>query len=180
MTDVSKLRQAIDLPDTLTPVVIFGAGSIVSDAHLPAYRAIGVPVAGIFDPDVEKARGLAADWGNKAFETAEDAAAEQAAGPYASGEGGHYTEFLPVFYPSVPFGEEAEMKFPKHGLVSAGAVIVQTRAGAPSTRGSDPAPDWRMRSAGSPAAPVRTCPRARTAAPGSARARARRRCRCAL
>lgn len=76
MTDVSQLRQAIDLPDTLTPVVIFGAGSIVGDAHLPAYKAIGVPVAGIFDPDVEKARGLASDWGTKAFETAEDAAAD--------------------------------------------------------------------------------------------------------
>ncbi len=76
MIDVGELKQAIDLPDTLTPVVIFGAGSIVSDAHLPAYKAIGVPVAGIFDPDMDKAGELAAEWGTQAFATPAEATAD--------------------------------------------------------------------------------------------------------
>jgi predicted dehydrogenase len=37
------------------PIVIFGAGSIVGDAHLPAYRKAGFPVAGLYDPNAEKA-----------------------------------------------------------------------------------------------------------------------------
>lgn len=33
------------------PVVTFGAGSIVRDAHAPAARWLGVPLLGVFDPD---------------------------------------------------------------------------------------------------------------------------------
>lgn len=55
MTD---LEQALTLPDTLRPVVIFGAGSIVRDAHLPAYAQLGIPVAGLYDPDQAKAAAL--------------------------------------------------------------------------------------------------------------------------
>ncbi len=38
--------------------VIFGAGSIVGDAHLPAYEKGGFPVTGIFDPDLERRANL--------------------------------------------------------------------------------------------------------------------------
>lgn len=40
-------------------IQIIGAGGIVKDAHLPAYRIAGYRVGGIFDPDTEKARKLA-------------------------------------------------------------------------------------------------------------------------
>lgn len=37
-------------------IVLIGAGGIVNDAHLPAYRLAGFDVAGIFDLDAEKAQ----------------------------------------------------------------------------------------------------------------------------
>lgn len=74
MTD---LRQTIEMPTTKTPVVVFGAGSIVTDAHLPAYRDLNVPVAGIFDPDLDKAQKVASDWGTSAFDTLEQAASQK-------------------------------------------------------------------------------------------------------
>ena len=42
-------------PEAKKPIVIIGAGSIVNDAHLPAYKLAGFEVAGIFDLDNEKA-----------------------------------------------------------------------------------------------------------------------------
>jgi predicted dehydrogenase len=44
------------------PVVILGAGGIVRDAHLPAYRTAGFPVYGVYNRTVEKAAQLAAQW----------------------------------------------------------------------------------------------------------------------
>ena len=49
------------------PIVTFGAGSIVGDAHFPAYRKAGFPVAGLYDPDQAKAREAGRDWGVTAF-----------------------------------------------------------------------------------------------------------------
>ena len=37
-------------------VLIIGAGGIVSDAHLPAYKKANFEVLGIYDPDIEKAK----------------------------------------------------------------------------------------------------------------------------
>ena len=51
---------------------MIGAGSIVRDAHLPAYRNAGFPVAGVFDLDADRARGLAAEFGLCAFARRED------------------------------------------------------------------------------------------------------------
>jgi predicted dehydrogenase len=45
------------------PIVIVGAGGIVRDAHLPAYRKGGLPVAAIVDRDAERAHSAARDWG---------------------------------------------------------------------------------------------------------------------
>ena len=36
-------------------IIIIGAGGIVNDAHLPAYRLAGFPVTGIYDTNIEKA-----------------------------------------------------------------------------------------------------------------------------
>ena len=46
------------MPTQPVPIVIFGAGSIVSDAHLPAYEQNNLPVIGLYDPDYEKAKAL--------------------------------------------------------------------------------------------------------------------------
>lgn len=48
-------------PKEPRPIVIVGAGQIVRDAHLPAYRKAGFPVASIVDLDLEKAKILAAE-----------------------------------------------------------------------------------------------------------------------
>jgi predicted dehydrogenase len=43
--------------------VLIGAGGIVRNAHLPAYRKGGLPVAAIVDHHPERAQALAAEWG---------------------------------------------------------------------------------------------------------------------
>ena len=53
-----QLVQCWPCPTRPRPIVIIGAGDIVRDAHLPAYRKAGLPVAGVFDvrPEVAAAR----------------------------------------------------------------------------------------------------------------------------
>ena len=63
----TDLRQSLPLPKTSLPIVIFGAGSIVTDAHLPAYARLGFTVAGIYDPVQAKAQALAARSGTVAL-----------------------------------------------------------------------------------------------------------------
>jgi predicted dehydrogenase len=71
----TDLRQSLPLPKTSLPVVIFGAGSIVTDAHLPAYARLEFPVAGIYDPDQAKAQAVAAKTGTRAFASVAEATA---------------------------------------------------------------------------------------------------------
>lgn len=73
--DPADLSQSWAMPADPRPIVTFGAGSIVSDAHFPAYKKAGFPVAGLYDPDPEKARKLASEWGVEAFATIEEAVA---------------------------------------------------------------------------------------------------------
>lgn len=72
---MTELAQTIAPPSRSLPIVIFGAGSIVSDAHLPAYARAGFAVAGIYDPDHEKAAALAAAHGTRAFASVAEAVA---------------------------------------------------------------------------------------------------------
>jgi predicted dehydrogenase len=72
---VAELRQTWPRPSAPKPIVIIGAGGIVRDAHLPAYRLAGFEVAGVFDIDAAKARALAAEFGTTAFESLEAAIA---------------------------------------------------------------------------------------------------------
>jgi predicted dehydrogenase len=44
------------------PIVMVGAGGIVRNAHLPAYRKGGLPVVAIVDRDPHRARQLASEW----------------------------------------------------------------------------------------------------------------------
>ena len=53
------------------PIFIVGAGSIVRDAHLPAYRLAGLPVGGVFDRDSARARAIGAEFGVHAHDSLE-------------------------------------------------------------------------------------------------------------
>jgi predicted dehydrogenase len=50
-------------PSVARPIISVGAGGIVQDAHLPAYRKAGFPVAALVDVNLEKAQALAAQFG---------------------------------------------------------------------------------------------------------------------
>ncbi|MHA7969152.1 Gfo/Idh/MocA family protein [Rhizobium sp. CAU 1783] len=77
--DPKSLSQSWPPPVKPRPIVTFGAGSIVGDAHFPAYAKGGFPIAGLYDPDHEKAKALADKWGVKAYATVEEAAAVEGA-----------------------------------------------------------------------------------------------------
>ena len=57
-----QLRQSWPGPSRLRPIVIIGAGDIMRDAHLPAYRKAGFPVAGVFDLRREVAEARAKEF----------------------------------------------------------------------------------------------------------------------
>ena len=73
--DPSTLRQAWPRPSSPRPIVIIGAGGIVNDAHLPAYRLAGFEVAGLYDIDRGRAGALGAKWGVRAFASMAEALA---------------------------------------------------------------------------------------------------------
>jgi predicted dehydrogenase len=62
LTDIAA-DAAIRVPDQLTPIALIGAGAIVEYAHLPAYQAVHLPIAGIYDLNVDRARDLAQRFG---------------------------------------------------------------------------------------------------------------------
>ncbi|MBI4923361.1 MAG: Gfo/Idh/MocA family oxidoreductase [Devosia nanyangense] len=72
---MSQLRQSWPKPSAPRPIVIIGAGGIVTDAHLPAYRLAGFPVAGVYDLDTARAQRVAETWGTSAFATLDEAIA---------------------------------------------------------------------------------------------------------
>jgi predicted dehydrogenase len=62
-----------ELPKHPRPICVIGAGGIVNDAHLPAYRLAGFEVVGILDLNRERAEKLAAKFGiPKVYATAEE------------------------------------------------------------------------------------------------------------
>ena len=56
------MTQRWPVPGRPQPIVVIGAGGIVTDAHLPAYAAVPLPVAGVFDLDLARARRVADQW----------------------------------------------------------------------------------------------------------------------
>jgi predicted dehydrogenase len=52
----------LEPPRAPRPIVILGAGGIVRDAHLPAYRKAGFPVVALCDMNEERARALATEY----------------------------------------------------------------------------------------------------------------------
>src|SRR5690348_10794819 len=93
------------------PIVIIGAGGIVNDAHLPAYRKAGFPVHGIFDLNENRARSTASKFGvEKVYSTLEEAATRSPADaifdvavPAAS---------LPKILPHIPDGRAVLIQKP--------------------------------------------------------------------
>jgi predicted dehydrogenase len=61
--DPSEIVQAAALPRRPRPIVSIGAGAIVRDAHLPAYRLVGFPVVAVYDLSQDRAAALARDFG---------------------------------------------------------------------------------------------------------------------
>jgi predicted dehydrogenase len=60
--DSAQFRQSWARPTQPRPIVIIGAGDIVRDAHLPAYRKAGFSVAGVFDLQCEAAEARAKEF----------------------------------------------------------------------------------------------------------------------
>ncbi len=60
MTD---LTQAWPVPSHPRPIVVIGAGGIVRTAHLPVYRRLGFPVAGIYDINRAAAERTGSEFG---------------------------------------------------------------------------------------------------------------------
>lgn len=58
----AELSQSWPLPSNPKPIVLIGAGGIVRDAHLPAYKKVGFGVKGVFDLDPERSNSLAKEW----------------------------------------------------------------------------------------------------------------------
>ena len=74
--DPAALAQSWPPPARRRPVVTIGAGGIVRDAHLPAWRKGGFPVAGLYDLDRARAEALAREFQVPAvFRTLAEAAA---------------------------------------------------------------------------------------------------------
>lgn len=58
-----QFQQHWRSPSNPRPIAIIGAGNIVNDAHLPAYRNAGFRVDAVYDTDAGRAEGMARDWG---------------------------------------------------------------------------------------------------------------------
>ena len=76
--DLQSLPQSWPLPRKQHAIDIIAAGGIVRDAHLPAYRKAGFPVAGIYDPDPEQAHARAREFGiPRVYESLEEAVSQE-------------------------------------------------------------------------------------------------------
>ena len=59
----TDIKYKPELPETRQPIIIIGAGGIVADAHLPAYKIAGFEVYGIVNRTKERAQKLADAFG---------------------------------------------------------------------------------------------------------------------
>lgn len=73
--DPASLAQSWPAPARPRPIVTIGAGSIVADAHFPAWRKAGYEIAGVFDLDTERARSVAGKYGVRVFASLDEALA---------------------------------------------------------------------------------------------------------
>jgi predicted dehydrogenase len=120
--DPASLSQTWAQPSKPRPIVIFGAGSIVGDAHLPAYREAGFPVSGLFDPDRAKAEKLAGEWGIAAYRSVAEAASVKNAIFDLATPPAHHAEVLG----KLPDGAVALIQKPMGSDLAEATQILQT------------------------------------------------------
>lgn len=72
---LAELRQQWKRPRAPREIVCIGTGGIVRGAHLPAYRAIGFEIAGVFDIDAANAAEVASVAKTRVFATLDEAIA---------------------------------------------------------------------------------------------------------
>ena len=77
--DPTSLRQSWPAPSNPRPIVTIGACSIVVDAHFPAYRKGGFPIAGVFDLNADRAKAVGERFGAPVFDSLEEALATEGA-----------------------------------------------------------------------------------------------------
>ena len=74
MFDPASLAQSWPAPTRPRPIVTIGAGSIVADAHFPAWRKAGYEIAGVHDLDASRAKSVAEQHGvTRVFATLDEA-----------------------------------------------------------------------------------------------------------
>lgn len=56
------MTTQLQMPENKKPIVIIGAGGIVTDSHLPAYKKAGFQVLALYDRDSDKAAKVASQW----------------------------------------------------------------------------------------------------------------------
>jgi predicted dehydrogenase len=73
---MTVLTQVWPRPSHPRPIVMVGSGSIVQSAHLPAYRRLGLPIAGVFDIRRSAAERAAAAFAiERVYDTLDEACA---------------------------------------------------------------------------------------------------------
>ncbi|CAF3331968.1 unnamed protein product [Rotaria socialis] len=78
LTSIPRLNLIPSLPKNPLdyPIILVGAGAIVTLGHLPAYKIAGFPVKGIYDTDRQKALAVASKWNiPKVYNTIDEACA---------------------------------------------------------------------------------------------------------
>lgn len=75
--ELGQLSQSWPVPARPRPIVCIGAGGIVENAHLPAYRRVGFHVRGLFDVDAQRAERVARNFDlPRVYASLSEAAAE--------------------------------------------------------------------------------------------------------
>ena len=124
---MSTSHRLTDLKGTPLPIVMIGAGGIVRNAHLPAYRKGGLPVAAIVDRHAERAQALAAEWGIGVSGGSVAAVLPQLHGPLVFDVAVPAAAVLEVL-PSIPRGSTVLIQKPLGGtLAEAEAIAVLCR-----------------------------------------------------
>lgn len=127
------------------PIVLIGAGGIVRDAHLPAYRQAGFRIAGIHDLIEERARALAADYGiERVYATLSDAAS--GAPPEAVFDVAVPAVEIPEVLRALPDGHGVLIQKPMGETIEQARAIRKSAGGrnspARSTSNCDSRPRW--------------------------------------
>lgn len=120
---MSKSHSFIGLEGKPLPIVLIGAGGIVENAHLPAYRRGGLPIAAIIDRHAERARALATAWDIGISGTTLSAVLSQLPGPVIFDIAVPAAAVLEVL-PAIPRGATVLIQKPLGGTLAEAEAIV--------------------------------------------------------